>query len=166
MKEKYKKLLASVAATMVISVIVFFVLQGVVVDLIDEYVIDTIYVEKISILTYIVFIYSFTFYVSILVISLITSENAKIIKKNLHVNTLALAFTIAYMSLVSFLFAGYGLRYYFSQITFLDKLLGFYIWNSYFIAYVLGDSTWYFVMLSIMYMYSYSLFYLIANRGV
>lgn len=155
----------SIFSSMFISTIVFFLIQGIVVDLIDVYIQGTLYEEKYSILSYIIFIYSLTLYASLFAVSLILSKNANAVKKNILVNSLSLIFTILMMSLISFLFAGYSLKHYFSTMTIIEKISGFYLWNAYFIAYILHDSAAYFFILMIVYFYSYAVFSIISSKS-
>jgi hypothetical protein len=163
-RAKYKEMLGSLVASIIIAIVVFFVLQGVIIDIIARDLRRTVFVESISVLTYIVFIYSFTLFFSLLVSSIILTKNKAMVRRNLAANIFSLIFTIVYISFVSFLFAGYGMRYYFNNVTLIDKIFGFYKWNSYFIAYILQSSTPYFFMLLFTYCYSYVLFATIMGR--
>jgi len=162
-KQKHINLIESLVITIIVAIIMYFLLQGIIVDVIDDYLKSSVFVEKISILSYIVFIYSVILFVSLLISSIIFVKNKAILNKTLYANLLSLILTIVYMSFISFLFAGYGLRYYFNNITLFDKIFGFYLWNSYFIAYILQSSTPYFILLVTVYCFGYVLFFTLST---
>lgn len=155
-----KKILPLYFLTIAIGAIIFIIFQAFATDQIDNYF-KKIYVGQpvISLMNYIIFIYTFIIFFSFFIPSMLLVKNQDERKIIIYVNLKSAMMSLVLISVICFIYAGYGLRGYFTQINLLEKIFAFYLWNAYFMAYILKSAILYFAILIIIYFYNFTIYY-------
>lgn len=163
MIKKFKKMFYIFLSSSLISLIIFFVFRGVIGDMFQEYYESIPGTVVYSMLNYIIFIFSLNLMVGVFVSILLLIEKEKI-KRHIQISLISVVFTIIMISFISFLYTGYSLRFYFDNMDTIEKISAFYLWNTYFMVYVLNSLDAYFMLLYGVYFISYMSFYTIVTR--
>jgi len=149
--------LAFIFPSAIFSLIVFILLQVVITDFVEDYLDSVITDNRFSILNYIVFFYTLALWVAFFASMALANLDKDLM---LYSTLLSFLCSVVLMSIISYISVRLAYPGFFDTVNVIDQVLNFFLWNTYFIVYVLnGNTALYFVLLYVVFL-SFSLLFM------